>query len=64
MQLAQNAVHGAMSGYTAFAAGIVNNRTCYIPIQELVENSPKCMNPRGRTWERVLCITRQPNTTN
>ncbi len=34
----------------------------YIPITELVENSPRCLNVRGRTWERVLTITRQPNT--
>lgn len=27
MQLAQNAVHGSMAGYTAFTAGVVNNRT-------------------------------------
>ncbi|CAN0446117.1 unnamed protein product, partial [Hapterophycus canaliculatus] len=26
MQLAQNAVHGAMAGYTAFSAGMVNDR--------------------------------------
>lgn len=57
MQLAQNAVHGAMAGYTAFAAGVVNNRTVLIPITELVEASPKKMNPRGRTWERVLVVT-------
>eukprot|EP00611_Tribonema_gayanum_P031998 TRINITY_DN93_c0_g2_i1.p1 TRINITY_DN93_c0_g2~~TRINITY_DN93_c0_g2_i1.p1 ORF type:complete len:506 (-),score=167.86 TRINITY_DN93_c0_g2_i1:425-1804(-) len=62
MQLAQNAVHGAMAGYTAFAAGVVNNRTVLIPITEIVDTSPKGLNPRGRTWERVLCITRQPNT--
>ncbi|CAN0147665.1 unnamed protein product [Ectocarpus sp. 6 AP-2014] len=62
MQLAQNAVHGAMAGYTAFSAGVVNNRTVYIPITELVENSPRCLNMHGRTWERVLTITRQPNT--
>eukprot|EP00903_Cladosiphon_okamuranus_P007572 g7346.t1 len=62
MQLAQNAVHGAMAGYTAFSAGVVNNRTVYIPITELVENSPRSLNMRGRTWERVLTITRQPNT--
>lgn len=60
MQLAQNAVHGAMAGYTAFTTGIVNNRTVYIPISEIVESSPKALNPRGRTWERVLSITRQP----
>ena len=34
----------------------------YIPITELVENSPRSLNMRGRTWERVLTITRQPNT--
>lgn len=27
MQLAQNAVHGAMAGYTAFSVGVVNDRT-------------------------------------
>ena len=27
MQLAQNAVHGAMAGYTAFSVGMVNDRT-------------------------------------
>ncbi|CAM9981675.1 unnamed protein product, partial [Choristocarpus tenellus] len=27
MQLAQNAVHGTMAGYTAFSAAVVNNRT-------------------------------------
>lgn len=34
----------------------------YLPITELVENSPRCLNMHGRTWERVLTITRQPNT--
>lgn len=61
MQLAQNAVHGAMAGYTSFSAGVINNRTVFIPIQELVENSPKQLNPMGRTWERVLCLTKQPS---
>eukprot|EP00612_Vaucheria_litorea_P003983 CAMPEP_0171462748 /NCGR_PEP_ID=MMETSP0945-20130129/6655_1 /TAXON_ID=109269 /ORGANISM="Vaucheria litorea, Strain CCMP2940" /LENGTH=443 /DNA_ID=CAMNT_0011989323 /DNA_START=138 /DNA_END=1469 /DNA_ORIENTATION=- len=62
MQLAQNAVHGAMAGYTAFCTGVINNRTVFIPTSEIIETSPKRLNPRGRTWERVLCITRQPNT--
>lgn len=106
MQLAQNAVHGAMAGYTAFSSGVINNRTVsdsnpnrmkqellypfkrqgslnpsrdgvlsihqffprifcpkvYIPIQELVDNSPRNLNIYGRTWERVLTITRQPST--
>ncbi|CAM9580426.1 unnamed protein product [Phaeothamnion confervicola] len=62
MQIAGNAVHGAMAGLTAFSAGVVNNRTVYIPMTELVENSPRNMNVRGRTWERVLSLTLQPNT--
>lgn len=62
MQLAQNAVHGAMAGYTGFTVGLCNNRMCFIPIPELVDTSPRSMDPRGRTWERVLALTRQPNT--
>lgn len=60
MLLAQNAVHGAMAGYTAFSTGLVNNRVVYIPIPRLVATSPRVMDPMGRTWERVLAITRQP----
>mmetsp|Transcript_12 Transcript_12/g.14 ORF Transcript_12/g.14 Transcript_12/m.14 type:complete len:580 (+) Transcript_12:71-1810(+) len=59
--LAQNAVHGAMAGYTAFTVGLVNNRVAYIPIPMLTAASPRCMDPLGRTWERVLALTRQPN---
>lgn len=62
MQLAQNAVHGAMAGYTGFSVGLVNNRTVYLPIPTLVATSPRSMNPHGRTWERVLGLTGQPNT--
>lgn len=62
MQLAQNAVHGAMAGFTGFTVGLCNNRIVFLPIPELVATSPRSMNPRGRTWERVLTLTRQPNT--
>jgi 6-phosphofructokinase 1 len=62
MQLAQNAVHGAMAGLTGYSVGLVNNRMVWLPIPELVATSPRYMNPHGRTWERVLCLTRQPNT--
>ena len=34
--LAQNAVHGAMAGFTAFSVGLVNNRVVYIPISRYV----------------------------
>lgn len=62
MLLAQNAVHGAMAGLTAFSVGIINNRVVYIPIPRLVATSPRFMDPFGRTWERVVAMTRQPNT--
>jgi 6-phosphofructokinase 1 len=62
MQLAQNAVHGAMAGFTGFSVGLCNNRMVWLPIPEMVKTSPRHMDPRGRTWERVLCLTRQPNT--
>lgn len=62
MQLAQNAVHGLMAGYTGFSVGLCNNRMVLLPIPYLVETSPRHMDAHGRTWERVLSITRQPNT--
>ena len=62
MQLAQNAVHGAMAGITGFTVGLCNNRMVWLPIPEVVATSPRSMNPNGRTWERVLALTRQPNT--
>lgn len=62
MILAQNAVHGAMAGYTGFTVGLSANRVVYFPITAITENSPRCMDSHGRTWERVLCLTRQPNT--
>uniref|UniRef100_A0AAV1VLC5 Phosphofructokinase domain-containing protein n=1 Tax=Peronospora matthiolae TaxID=2874970 RepID=A0AAV1VLC5_9STRA len=62
MLLGQNAVHGAMAGYTGFTVGLSANRVVYFPIEAITRNSPRCMDPFGRTWERVLCLTRQPNS--
>jgi 6-phosphofructokinase 1 len=60
MILAQNAVHGAFAGYTGFTAGTVNNRSVLLPIRLITATSPATLNPRGRTWERVLSSTHQP----
>ena len=60
MQSANNAVHGAMAGYTGFTTGLMCNRVVMMPITELVANSPRFLDPAGRTWERVLCQTHQP----
>jgi len=62
MQLGQNAVHGAMAGFTGFSVGLCSNRMVFLPIPELVSTSPRSMDPHGRTWERILALTRQPNT--
>ena len=61
--LSQGAVHGAMAGYTGFTVGLVNSHTVMIPIPLLCDKSPRKLNPNGRTWERVLSITGQPNPT-
>lgn len=60
-QVGQNAVHGAMHGFTRFTVGLCNNRICYLPIPAMVEGSPRGMRQQGRTWERVLSLTLQPN---
>ena len=62
--LCLSAVHGVMAGFTGFSVGLCNNRMVFLPIPELVATSPRSMNPTGRTWERILAITRQPNTVN
>jgi 6-phosphofructokinase 1 len=56
MQLAQNAVHGAMAGFTGFSVGLCNNRMVWLPIPELVATSPRVMNRHGRTWERYVVV--------
>ena len=35
-KLGQNAVHGAMAGYTAFSTGIVRNAVSFIPIKTII----------------------------
>lgn len=59
--LAQSAVHGVMAGFTGLSVGLVNNRSVFLPISAITDNSPRRLNPRGRTYERLLAITRQPD---
>jgi hypothetical protein len=40
MQLAQNAVHAAMAGYTAFTVGLVNNKVKKQHISTLLSTLP------------------------
>jgi len=56
--LAQNAVHGAMAGFTGFSSGIVNNKTVYIPFKIITAVSAT-LRPKGRTIERLNLATKQ-----
>ncbi|KAE8056642.1 hypothetical protein FH972_013391 [Carpinus fangiana] len=58
--LAQNAVHGAMAGYTGFTVGPVNGRHAYIPFYRITEKTNKIV-ITGRKWARVLASTNQPS---
>jgi 6-phosphofructokinase 1 len=60
-QLAMDAVHAAMAGFTGFSVGLVNKQNVLIPIPQLVASSPRPLNPRGSTWERILAMTGQPS---
>ena len=62
MMLAQNAVHAAMAGFTGCSVGLCNNRLVLLPISKIVENSPRGVNPRGRTVERIISVTHQPKS--
>ena len=62
-ELAQNAVHCAMAGFTGFSVGLVNNTLVMIPIPHLTATSPRMMNlaeKGGEIWNRVVAMTGQP----
>jgi len=52
-----------MAGFTGFTVAGVNNRTVFLPISIITATSPSYLNPTGRTWERVISTTQQPNWT-
>lgn len=53
-KLAQNAVHGAMAGFTAFTTGIVNNAVTWIPIQTITDAGVNNISVYRRTWRRLI----------
>jgi len=59
--LSQGAVHTAMAGLTNCMVGLVNGRSVILPIAKVVATSPRSVDPRGRTWERVVSLTGQPH---
>ncbi|CDW89434.1 6-phosphofructokinase 3-like [Stylonychia lemnae] len=58
-KLAQNAVHGAMSGYTGFSVGVVRNAVAYIPITTLIDAGVNRVSMTERTWQRLMAQNRQ-----
>lgn len=58
-KLAQNSVHGAMAGYTAFSTGIVRNAVSYIPIQTINQAGVNKISVYDRAWQRLLGSIRQ-----
>ena len=52
--LGQNAVHGAMAGFTGFTSASVNRRMCMIPIKMIVESSPVTLDVNGKDIERLM----------
>lgn len=61
--MAQNAVHGAMAGFTGFTLGTVNNRGAMIPISEITKASRK-VESSDRAWQRLIAATGQPSFLN
>eukprot|EP00472_Partenskyella_glossopodia_P008811 CAMPEP_0197521852 /NCGR_PEP_ID=MMETSP1318-20131121/7075_1 /TAXON_ID=552666 /ORGANISM="Partenskyella glossopodia, Strain RCC365" /LENGTH=362 /DNA_ID=CAMNT_0043073999 /DNA_START=12 /DNA_END=1100 /DNA_ORIENTATION=- len=58
--LSQQAVHGAMAGFTGFSAGMVNTNYVYIPITEVIKAGPRKVDPHGQMWYRLVTSTQQP----
>lgn len=50
--LAQNAVHGAMAGFTQFTVGLCNNRLVYLPIPlvNTLSSLPQVISPYVLAW--------------
>jgi len=60
LQLAHDAVHGALAGYTAFMAGRINGRSVYIPLRA-ANGKRNAIVPTGNFWQQLVFATGQPN---
>jgi len=61
--LAQNAVHGAMAGWTGFTVGNINGKACYIPLNKLISERRR-IEPTNADWQKLLTSTGQPSFLN
>jgi 6-phosphofructokinase 1 len=58
--LAYNAVHGAMAGYTGVTVGVVENHYVFLPIAVLSTMPSRVVDIGGRAYARLCASTGQP----
>ena len=63
-QLAQNAVHGVMYGFTGFSIGSIRNSLCLIPLTTMIMAASNRVQVRSRKWLRLVAVNDQPNFVN
>lgn len=59
-QLAHNAVHGALAGYTSFLVGLINTRPCYVPLRLVADRRNVLDAAHHSVWANVVFDTGQP----
>lgn len=52
-----------MAGWTGFTTGNLNNRSCYIPLSDVIKGNAR-LSPSDRKWQRLLAGTGQPSFIN
>ncbi len=62
--LAQNAVHGAMAGFTNFTCGIIRGISVNLPIDLVANGEKNRLEYADRGWQRLLASTGQPSFLN
>ena len=62
--LAQNAVHGAMAGFTNFTCGIVRGVSAYLPIELIAKQKEAVIAKGDRNWMRLVASTGQTTLLN
>jgi len=60
-QLAQEAVHAAMAGYTGISVGMVDERYVMLPIHSITEKGQRKVDLGSRVFEHLMATTQQPN---
>ena len=58
-QMARNAVHAGMAGYTGLLIGSIHNEFVHVPIQAAVQQKRQ-LDLQGDLWSAVLAATGQP----